>query len=95
MKIQTAILVAVLALLLASGVALPWTAPMMAQTGGPGLWYTVQTGTVAGGSYQLVSLRWQVSGGAGGGAYSLVAADRAAGGNQCCCTYLPLILRNK
>ncbi len=69
---------------------------VQAQTGGPGLGYTVRAGSAAGGSYQLTSLRWQVSGLAIGGPYSLiVVADRAAGGNQCCCTYLPLILRNK
>jgi len=69
---------------------------VQAQTGGPGRGYAVQAGTATGGNYQLASLSWRVSGMAAGGPYGLtVAADRAAGGNQCCCTYLPLILRNK
>jgi len=69
---------------------------VQAQTGGPGPGYAVQAGTVAGGGYQLTALHWQVSGMTGGGGYSLATgADRAAGGNQCCCTYLPVILRNK
>jgi len=86
-----------LVILLLGGATLYTAVPMMAQTGGPGLAprYTVQAGTVAGGSYQLTGLAWHVSGAVGGGAYSLAAADRAAGGNQCCCTYLPIVLRNK
>ena len=87
MKTSIALLVA--ALLVVGGAAL-------AQTGGPDLRYTIQAGTVAGGGYQLTALHWQVSGTTGGGGYSLTTgADRAGGGNQCCCTYLPVILRNK
>ena len=67
MKIRTAILL-VAALLLLGGTAL-------AQTGGPGWGYSVQAGTVAGGGYQLTSLRWQVSGAADGGPYRLAVAD--------------------
>ena len=88
MKTQTAILVVLVALLLGS--------TALAQSGGPSRasWYTIQAGTAAGGSYQLASLSWRVSGLAGGGPYRLTVADRSAGGNQCCCTYLPIILRN-
>ncbi len=98
MKARLAIMLVLITSLLWGGVAI-------AQTNAPGpiQWYIVQAGTAAGGSYQLTGLAlrqaqgdtWRVSGAAGGGAYSLVASDRAAGGNQCCCTYLPIILRNK
>jgi len=88
MKRQTVTaLVIVVALLLVGGTAL-------AQTGGPAP-YTIQSGTAGGGNYQLTSLAWHVSGTAGSGHYNLVSADRTAGGNQCCCTYLPIVLRNK
>ncbi|MBU0491095.1 MAG: hypothetical protein KKA73_02030 [Chloroflexi bacterium] len=87
MKTRTALLL-VVALLLMGGTAL-------AQTGGPAPWHTVPAGMAAGGSYHLTSLGWRVSGTAGGGSYSLAASDRAGGGNQCCCTYLPIVLRNK
>ena len=88
-------------ILLLGGATLYAATPMMAQTGGPGRGYTVQAGTTTGGGYQLTSLTWhvhrtlRVSGAAGGRAYSLVVADRSAlGGNQCCCTFLPIVLRN-
>jgi len=90
MKTRIMFLATVLACLLLVPVAL-------AQTGGAGPVpaYTVQTGTSAGGGYQLTNLVWHVSG-AAGGSYSLATSYRVTGsGNQCCCTYLPLILRNK
>ncbi|MBU0491093.1 MAG: hypothetical protein KKA73_02020 [Chloroflexi bacterium] len=89
MKTRNVIVVAFGASLLVGGVAL-------AQTGGPGPapWHTVPAGMAAGGSYHLTSLAWRASGTVGGGGYRLVASDRAAGGNQCCCTYLPIVLRN-
>ncbi|MBU0495633.1 MAG: hypothetical protein KKA73_18500 [Chloroflexi bacterium] len=89
MKIQIVILATILAFLLLAPVAL-------AQTGepGPAPAYTVQAGTTGGGGYQLSSSSWHVSGTASGGSYSLAAADRAAGGNQCCCTFLPIVIRN-
>ena len=86
---RTSILVVILLL---GGATLQTAVPATAQTGEP--LTTIQTGMVAGGGYQLTSLTWRVCGMAAGGSYHLVAADRAAGGNQCCCTYLPLILRN-
>ncbi|MBU0490886.1 MAG: hypothetical protein KKA73_03925 [Chloroflexi bacterium] len=88
----TIALLFVVALLLVGGTAL-------AQTGGPGpapeRRVIIQAGPTIGGGYQLTSLTWRVIGTAGGGRYNLVAADRVAGGNQCCCTYLPIVLRNK
>ncbi|MBU0491014.1 MAG: hypothetical protein KKA73_29750 [Chloroflexi bacterium] len=87
MKPQIAtVLIIIVALLLVGG------APL-AQTSGAGP-YTVQSGTAGGGEYHLTSLAWRVGGTVGGGGYRLVASDRAAGGNQCCCTYLPIVLRN-
>jgi len=85
MKTSIALLL-VVTLLLVGGTAL-------AQTGDPAP-YTVQSGTAGGGNYQLTSLGWRVSGTVSSGRYSLTPVDRLAGGNQCCCTYLPIILRN-
>jgi hypothetical protein len=90
MKAHIAVMLALAALLLLSGLA-------MAQTGGPGLApvYAVQAGTSTGGGYQLTSLAWQVSGTAAGGDYLLaVPCAPALGGNGCCCIYLPVVLRN-
>jgi len=81
--------------LLLGGMTLYAAAPMMAQTGGLGPGYTVQASAIAGGGYQLTSLRWQVSGMAGGGSYRLLDLASAGPWGNCCCTFLPLILRNK
>jgi hypothetical protein len=100
LKTHTAIPIAAVAFLLLGGVALhiQGATPAVAQTGGPGPapWYAVGQGTVSGGSYSLTSPSWRVSGTAGGGAYRLTSPDQPSlRGNGCCCTFLPLVLRNK
>ena len=89
MKAQTAILVALAALLLLGSTA-------SAQTGKPDpvVWYTVQAGTASGEGYRLARLPWQVSGIVSGGRYRLLGPASPAGGNQCCCTYMPCVVRN-
>lgn len=83
---RTAMLLVLLALLLAAGMAL-------AQSGGAG-WYTVEPGVTAGGEYRLDSLAWQVEGTAGGEGYILSSSVRAMlRGSGCCCAYLPCLFR--
>jgi len=97
MRVQTVILATIAALLLLGSVAL-------AQSGGQPVLsgYTVERGTATGGGYRLTSLAfrnaqgdtWQVSGTSSGGGYRLLGPASPAGGNQCCCTYLPCVVRN-
>jgi hypothetical protein len=89
MKIQTVILMALVLLLLLGSTA-------SAQTGkpDPAPWYVVRAGTSSAEGYYLTALAWQVSGTASGGRYRLVGPASPAGGNQCCCTYLPCVVRN-
>jgi hypothetical protein len=85
MKRRILVLAAIVALLLVGTVAL-------AQSGRP---YVVEKGCAAGGSYSLTSLTWQVSGASNGGDYRLFGpAAPALRGSGCCCTYLPIALRN-
>ena len=82
--------------LLLGGVALEPSTPTVAQSGGPdlALWCAVEQGISFGGSYHLTSLSWQVSGTASGGGYRLLApVAPALRGSGCCCTYLPLVMR--
>jgi hypothetical protein len=97
MKTQTAILVIALFSLLLGGATMQSAAPVVAQTGGPGPapWHTVRAGTAAGGDYSLTGLSWQASGTASGGGYRLLSLTGSGPFGNCCCTYLPLILRNK
>jgi hypothetical protein len=82
---QRAIPVVVVFMLLLTTVA-------MAQ---PDRQYAVQSGTISGEGYHLTSTSWQVSGTASGGHYRLLSpAAPALRGSGCCCTYLPMILRN-
>jgi hypothetical protein len=90
MKAHVAVIVALVGILILSGLAL-------AQTGGPGPapQYAVQAGTSSGGGYRLTGLAWQVGGTAAGGDYGLVVACAPAlRGSGCCCTYLPVVVRN-
>ena len=89
MKVRTPILIALVALLLLTSTA-------SAQTGKPDPvpWYTVRAGTASGEGYRLASLAWRVSGTANGGRYRLVGPVSPRGGNQCCCTYVPCVVRN-
>jgi hypothetical protein len=82
--------------LLLAGVTLQAAVPMMAQGSA---WeqtpYAVEAGTVAGGSYQLSSLAWRITGTASGGNYSLsIPHEPSLRGSGCCCTYLPCATRN-
>ena len=57
---------------------------------------TPEKGVASGGGYRLTSLAhtWQVGEVASGGAYRLLRPASPGGGNQCCCTYLPCVVRN-
>lgn len=88
----------ILILTVALSLALTLTLIVLAQASSgscPSTLYAVEQGTVSGGSYNLTSLTWQASGTASGGSYRLLgpAAPRLRG-SGCCCTYLPLGLRN-
>jgi hypothetical protein len=87
MRTRIPILIAIVALLLVSSMAL-------AQSSRPPAGYAVEQGTASGGSYRLTSLSWQVNGVASGEGYRLLRPANPSGGNQCCCTYLPCALRN-
>ena len=106
MKIRVAILLVVV-LLLVGSVALRQAqgGPLrqvqgvaLAQSGGPPplAGYAVEKGVASGEGYRLTSLAhtWQVGQVASGGAYRLLRPARPGGGNQCCCTYLPCVVRN-
>jgi hypothetical protein len=89
MKIQTVIPMVLVLLLLLGGTA-------SAQTGkpDPAPWYIVRAGKSSAEGYYLTALAWQVSGTASGGRYRLVGPASPGEGNQCCCTYLPCVVRN-
>ncbi|MBN1660501.1 MAG: hypothetical protein JXA93_19045 [Anaerolineae bacterium] len=61
----------------------------------PGGSYTVEEGTIAGGSYRLNSVGPQAGEPMSGGGYQLLSSVRspALRGSGCCCTYLPCVLR--
>ena len=85
MRTRRAILVAIVCLLLVSTIA-------HAQPDGG---CAIVGGTAAGGEYRLAALTWQVSGTASGGEYRLLGVEAPAlRGSGCCCSYLPVILRN-
>ena len=65
------------------------------QEGGSGLSleYTVQSGTIAGGNYQLTSLCRRVSNTSGNGNYWLENLTGSWLLGDCCCTYFPVIKR--
>jgi hypothetical protein len=57
--------------------------------------YAVDSGTSSGPGYRLSVTNWQVSGAASGGNYLLLQPTAPAlRGSGCCCTFLPLTLRN-
>jgi hypothetical protein len=88
MKRRTVLLVALALTLLVSGIVLA--------QGGGGNPVAAQSGaaTLSGGRYRLVSVSVQAGVIASGGGYRLLGPASPSGGNQCCCTYLPCILRN-
>jgi hypothetical protein len=88
MKTRTIILLAIAACLLIGSVSL-------AQSNGPPpAQYVVARGAASGGHYRLTGQAWHVSGASSGGGYRLMGPASPSGGNQCCCTYLPCLLRN-
>jgi hypothetical protein len=98
MKIRAAIL-CVVALLLVGSVALRQVRSVaLAQSGGPLplVGYAAEKGVASGGGYRLMSLVhiWQVGEVASGGGYRLLSPASPGGGNQCCCTYVPCVVRS-
>jgi len=58
--------------------------------------HIVTQGEASGGHYRLTGLSRQVSGTASGAGYRLTSPTIPRGtGNQCCCTFLPLVRRNE
>jgi hypothetical protein len=96
MKARTIVLFVLVASLLLGSVALRQTRDSaLAQSGGtPPAQYVVARGMASGGGYRLTGLSWQVHGASSGGGYRLLSPVSPSGGNQCCCTYLPCVLRN-
>ena len=101
MKTRTAILIAIVALLLVSSVAIA-----RPDNRAPGTWSFFKPASAAAQGYRLTSVTlrqpfdfaqgsaWRVSGTASGGGYRLSeAAPSALTGSGCCCTYLPCVLR--
>ena len=93
MKARIVILVAVVLLLVTTGV--PQTiAPAAAQSGGQA---AIQSGVASGGSYHLTSFEGKavsaVAVASGGGYRLLRAPETPASGSGCCCTYLPCVPR--
>ena len=85
MRTRRAILVAIVCLLLVSTIA----------HARPGGGCVIEGVVAAGGEYRLAALAWQVTGTAGGGEYRLLGVEAPAmRGSGCCCSYLPVILRN-
>lgn len=99
MKIRVAILLVVVLLLVGSVAVRQVQGVALAQSGGPPplAGYAVEKGVASGGGYRLTSLvhTWQVGEVASGGAYRLLRPASPGGGNQCCCTYLPCVVRNR
>ena len=52
------------------------------------------SGVASGRGYSLSSLDWQASVVASGGGYLLLRPASASAGSQCCCTFLPCVLRD-
>ncbi len=73
-------------------VALLLTGVALAQPDRP---HRVESGTSSGAGYHLTSTTWQVSGTSSGGDYQLLQpAAPTLRGSGCCCTFLPLTVRN-
>jgi hypothetical protein len=86
MKIRITLLLILLAFVLLSTTAGALSAPR----------YQVETGSIAGGHYQITTSGLQVDNVATGGAYRLLGPRAPAQqGSGCCCTYLPCIMRNE
>jgi hypothetical protein len=90
MKMRIVILIVVLALLLGGSAAMARSS----EQGSPAL-RAAQQDMMSGEGYHLTRLTWQVSGAASGTGYSLVSPGGPTGtGTQCCCSYLPCVLRS-
>ncbi len=55
--------------------------------------YSVKAGASAGGVYRLTSLAWRAGAASSGGVYRLLGPASPSGGNPCCCSYLPCVVR--
>lgn len=91
---------AIATILLLGGIALDLTenTSVAAQIGerSPAAGYFVEQGTAFGGRYRLTNPAWHVNGIASGGAYRLQGPQAPAlRGSGCCCSYLPILLRNR
>lgn len=91
MKRQVLILLVAVVVLLAGGVVQARLAPAVAQGVGGGRADAVP---LSGGHYRLVGASAPADVIASGGRYRLLGPVSPSGGNQCCCTYLPCVLRN-
>ena len=95
---SSSVILAVIAVSLLLGGGIPETmAPAAARSGGhePVAWHTTDQEASSGGRYRLTSLTWQVTGMASGGGYRLLVPEAPSlRGSGCCCTYLPMTLRN-
>ena len=101
-RLATMMIVALVALLVAGGLAAaqspssPGTAGQPLPGKDPAAVYAVQAGTAAGGAYRLASgwQDWSVRGAASGGSYRVEVVGAARGtGTPCCCSYLPCALK--
>jgi hypothetical protein len=99
MKTRIAILIVLVAFLLLIGVNLGQAqGSAQTQSSGPlpSTKYLVAQGVASGGHYRLTGLSRQVSGTAKGEGYRLTSPTILRGtGNQCCCTFLPIVQRNE
>jgi hypothetical protein len=90
MKARIKILLVGVALLLGGSVALAQSSEP-----GPSRVYTIPQGVIVGEGYHLTSLTWQVSGVTSGTGYHLASPSSPTGtGTQCCCSYLPCMMRS-
>ena len=90
MKTRTVILLVIVALLFISSAAL-------AKSNGspPQVRYAIKQGTISGAHYRLSSRACHMSGVSSGGGYRLAGPAGTAGtGTPCCCSYLPVVVRN-
>lgn len=95
MKTRIVLLIALVLTLLLSGVALRWAQGVAQAQGGDGGSVAAQSNPamLSGGRYRLASLSAQASVIASGGGYRLLEPASPGGGNQCCCTFLPCVMR--
>jgi hypothetical protein len=92
MKTRFILLIAILAVLLTGSIP-------RAKAGESPEDFPVLTGVMSGGGYRLTTVGLEasaISGGtvSSGGGYRLTRPASPAGGNQCCCNYLPCVFKH-